>query len=158
MKGRPLRRGEPAHVVVDNEALGQLGTGRPARPLLVALEAAAATGGRVVLPTCVIVERDHNRTDPGAAAANRVLRNASADALTSARAEEAVTLRRRSRGRRSRVGGSVVDAHVVVAALGAVRQFGGTATIATSDPGDITRLLDAAVDIAVRTSVTVQSL
>lgn len=51
---RPTRQGEPSYVVLDNEALAQITSGRPSRPLLVALEAAAATTGRVLLPTCVV--------------------------------------------------------------------------------------------------------
>ncbi len=54
---RPTRQGEPANLVLDNEALGQLSGGRPSRSLLVALEAAAATTGRILLPTSVVVER-----------------------------------------------------------------------------------------------------
>ena len=64
---RPTRQGEPTHLVLDNEALGQISGGRPSRPLLVALEAAAATVGRVLLPTGVVVGRGYDPTAPVAA-------------------------------------------------------------------------------------------
>lgn len=147
------RTSTPAHVVLDNEALGQISTGRPSRPLVVELQLASDSGGLVVLPTSVLVERNHNRTAPGAAEANRILRDARLDELTEGRAAEAVALRVRSRG-----GGSVVDAHVAAAALAVVRRFGGTATVATSDPTDITRLLDGADDSTRRAATGVLGL
>ena len=79
---RPTRHGEPAHLVLDNEALGQLGGRRPSRPLLVALEAAAATAGRILLPTSVVVERGNDPAAPDTANANRLLRIAYNDELT----------------------------------------------------------------------------
>lgn len=150
---RPTRQGEPAHLVLDNEALGQVSGGRPCRPLLVALEAAATTAGRVVLPTSVVVERSYDPTEPVAAGANRLLRVAYDDELTRSRAVEAGRLRVRSHH-----GTSVVDAHVAAAALAAIRRDGGTATVATSDVGDIERLLDATDDPDTRASASVQAL
>lgn len=137
---------EPStHVVLDNEALGQIAAGRLSRQLLLALLAAKATTGEVVLPISVVVERNYDRTAPKAAQANRILRDALTDPLDESRAAEAVSLRARS-GESS----SVVDAHVAAAALAVVRRFGGTATVATSDPSDITLLLDGAEDDALR--------
>lgn len=150
---RPTRHGEPSHVVLDIEALAQITSGRPSRPLLVALEAAAATTGRVVLPTCVLLERGHDPSAKAAASGNRLLRIAQDDELTRSRAVDAVRLRN-SAG----TAASVVDAHVASAALAAVRRYGGTATVATSDVDDLVRLLDATDDPALRTSTTVHAL
>lgn len=150
---KPDRTSTPSHVVLDNEALAQISTGRPSRPLVVDLQVASDSGGLVVLPTSVLVERNHDRTAPAAAAANRLLRDARFDALTAASAAEAVALRARSGE-----GGSVVDAHIAAAALAVVRRFGGTATVATSDPTDITRLLDGADDSATRAATGVLPL
>jgi len=146
---RATRHGEPAHLVLDNEALAQITRGRLSRPLLVALEAAVATAGRVVLPTNVIVERGHDPTTPVAADANRLLRNAYDDELTRSRAVEAGRLREKTRQ-----GASVVDAHVAVAALETIRRHGGTATVLTSDVADIERLLDASDHTATRASAS----
>ncbi len=150
---RPTRQGEPSHVVLDNEALAQIASGRPSRSLLVALEAAAATTGRVLMPTCVLLERGHDPSATGAAPGNRLLRTVQDDELTRSRAVEAVRLRNRAGS-----AASVVDAHVAAAALAAVRRYGGTATVATSDVGDLVRLLDATDAPALRTSTTVQAL
>ncbi|MGH3906809.1 MAG: hypothetical protein ACRDTE_21900 [Pseudonocardiaceae bacterium] len=141
------------HLVLDNEALGQISGGRPGRSLLVALEAAAATAGRVLLPTSVVVERGYDPAAPVAAEANRILRIAYDDELTRARAVEAGRLRTRAAE-----GASVVDAHVAATALAAIRRHGGTATVATSDVGDIERLLDATDDAATRISASTQLL
>lgn len=145
MRRKKPRRGEPVHAVLDNEALGQIATGRPSRPLLVQLQLAFGSGGVIVLPTSVLVERNHDRSAPHAAEADRVLRDVRMDPLTESRAAEAVSLR--ARGGES---GSVVDAHVAAAALAVIRRHGGTVTVATSDPSDITRLLDGAQDDALR--------
>ncbi|MGH3564618.1 MAG: hypothetical protein ACRDRH_01015 [Pseudonocardia sp.] len=152
---KPDHTSTPAHVVLDNEALAQISTGRPSRPLVVDLQVASDSGGLVVLPTSVLVERNHDRTAPAAApaSANRILRDARFDALTAARAAEAVALRARSGE-----GGSVVDAHIAAAALAVVQRFGGTATVATSDPTDISRLLDGAGGGAVRAVTGVLAL
>ncbi|MGH4014111.1 MAG: hypothetical protein ACRDSL_09320 [Pseudonocardiaceae bacterium] len=150
---RPTRQGEPAHVVLDNEALWQITEGRPGRPLHVALEAAAATFGRVLLPSSVVVERGYDPAAPVAAEANRLLRIAYDDELTRARAVEAGRLRTRAGD-----GASVVDAHVAATALAVIRRHGGTATVATSDAGDIQRLLDATDDTDTRASASSQLL
>ncbi len=150
---RPTRQGEPAHLVLDNEALGQISSGRLRRPLLLALEAAAATAGRVLLPTSVVVERGYDPAAPVAADANRLLRVAYDDELTRPRGVEAGRLRIRSHHETS-----VVDAHVAAAALAAIRRDGGTATVATSDVGDIERLLDATDDLDTRASASTQAL
>jgi len=142
----------PAHVVLDNEALWQV-AGRLSRSLRAELRLAALTTGQVVLPASVMVECIHDRAAPAAARANQILRDAGTDALTEARAAEAVALRVRSGET-----GSVVDAHVAAAALAVVRRFGGTATVATSDPADITRLLDCAGDGAARGATGVLAL
>ncbi|MGH8910731.1 MAG: hypothetical protein ACRD0K_30610 [Egibacteraceae bacterium] len=139
--------------MLDNEALGQIAAGRPSRPLLVALEAAAATTGRIVLPTSVIVERRHDPTAPVAAEASRILRIARDDALTRARAAEAVRLRARSGE-----GASVVDAHVAAAALAAISHYGGTATVLTSDIGGLRRLIDATDNAVAKASASLQAL
>lgn len=141
------------HLVLDNEALGQVYRGQMSRPLLVALEAAAATVGRVVLPTSVVVERGYDPTVSVAADANRLLRIAYDDELTRLRAVEAGRLRIKARR-----GASVVDAHVAAAALAVIRHHGGTATVATSDVGDIERLLDASDDTDMRAAVSTQAL
>jgi hypothetical protein len=73
----------------------------------VALEAAAATAGRVLLPTSVVVERSHDPTSPVTAGANRLLRVAYDDELTRSRAVEAGQLRSGSHHEPS-----VVDAHM----------------------------------------------
>ncbi|MGH8932859.1 MAG: hypothetical protein ACRDZO_20120 [Egibacteraceae bacterium] len=140
-------------MVLDNEALGQIVAGRPSRPLLVALEAAVATTGQLLLPTNVVVERRYHPATPVAANANRLLRAALHDELTCARAAEAVRLLVGSNG-----GPSVVDAHVAAAALAIVRRNGGTATIMTSDAGDMLRLIDAADDADARAAASVQLL
>ncbi len=150
---RPTRQGEPTHLVLDNEALGQISGGRPSRPLLVALEAAAATVGRILLPTSVVVERGYDPTAPVAADANRLLRIAHDDELTRARAIEAGRLREKAHH-----GASVVDAHVAATALAAIRRHGGTATVLTSDVGDMERLLDASDDTDTRASASIQAL
>lgn len=150
---RPTRQSEPAHLVLDNEALGQISGGRPSRPLLVALEAAAATVGRVLLPTSVVVERGYDPAAPAAADANRLLRTAYDDELTRARAVEAGRLRKQAHH-----GASVVDAHVAATALAAIRRQGGTATVLTSDVGDIERLLDASDDTHTRASASIHAL
>lgn len=150
---RPTSRGEPAHLVLDNEALGQVCRGQLSRPLLVALEAASATVGRVLLPTSVVVERGYDPAEPVAAGANRLLRTAYDDELTRLRAVEAGRLRNRARR-----GASAVDAHVAAAALAVIRQHGGTATVATSDVGDIECLLDACDDTGTRAAASTQAL
>lgn len=150
---RPTRRGEPTHLVLDNEALGQVCRGQLSRPLLVALEAAAATVGRVLLPTSVVVERGHDPAAPVATDANRLLRIAYDDELTRLRAVEAGRLRNRARH-----GVSVVDAHVAAAALAVIRHYGGTATVATSDVGDIECLLDASDDTGTRAAASIQAV
>ncbi|MCA1675185.1 MAG: hypothetical protein LC799_24330 [Actinobacteria bacterium] len=150
---RPTRQGEPANLVLDNEALGQLSGGRPSRSLLVALEAAAATTGRILLSTSVVVERGYDPSAPVAADANRLLRTAHDDELTRSRAVEAGRLRERAHH-----GASVVDAHVAATALAVIRNHGGTATILTSDGGDMKRLLDASDDTGTRTSASIQAL
>ena len=150
---RPTRQGEPAHLVLDNEALSQISSGRLRRPLLLALEAAAATAGRVLLPTSVVVERGYDPATPVAADANRLLRVAYDDELTRSRAVDAGQLRTRSHPDTS-----VVDAHVAAAALAAIRHHGGTATVVTSDVGDIERLLDATDDPDTRASASAQAL
>jgi len=150
---RRTRQGEPTHLVLDNEALGQLSGGRPSQPLLVALEAAAATVGRILLPTSVVVERGYDPTAPVAADANRLLRTAHDDELTRSRAVEAGRLRQKTHH-----GASVVDAHVATTALAAIRRHSGTATILTSDVGDMERLLDASDDTRTGTSAFIQAL
>ncbi|MGH3842952.1 MAG: hypothetical protein ACRDS0_16115 [Pseudonocardiaceae bacterium] len=150
---RPTRHGEPAHLVLDNEALGQISDGRLCRPLLVALEAAAATAGRVLLPTSVIVDRSYDPTSPTAASANHLLRVAHDDELTRSRSVEAGRLRIRLHHETS-----VVDAHVAAAALVAIRNHGGTATVATSDVDDIEHLLNASDDTRTRSSASTQAL
>lgn len=150
---RPTRQGEPTHLVLDNEALGQISGGRPSRPLLVALEAAAATVGRILLPTSVVVERGYDPTAPVAADVNRLLRTAHDDELTRSRAVEAGRLRERAHH-----GASVVDAHVAATTLAAIRHHGGTATVLTSDVGDIERLLDASDATSTRASASIQAL
>ncbi|MGQ0775264.1 MAG: hypothetical protein ACT4NY_12720, partial [Pseudonocardiales bacterium] len=87
------------------------------------------------------------------AAANLLLRIAYDDELTRPRAVEAGRLRIRARQ-----GASVVDAHVAAAALALIRHHGGTATVATSDVGDIERLLDASDDTGTRAAVFTQAL
>lgn len=150
---RPTRQGEPTHLVLDNEALGQISGGRPSRPLLVALEAAAVTVGRILLPTSVVVERGYDPTAPVAADANRLLRIAHDDELTRARAIEAGRLREKAHH-----GASVVDAHVATTALAAIQRHGGTATVLTSDVGDMERLLEASDDTDTRASASIQAL
>ena len=150
---RPTRQGEPTHLVLDNEALGQICGGRPSRPLLVALEAAAATAGRILLPTSVVAERGYDPTAPVAADANRLLRIAHDDELTRARAIEAGRLREKAHH-----GASVVDAHVAATALAAIQRHGGTATVLTSDVGDMERLLEASDDTDTRASASIQAL
>lgn len=140
---KPVPDDSPAHLVLDNEGLGQI-TGRISRPMLRALEFAHRSAGHIVVPASVVVERNFDRRAPGSAQANRILRDAESDPLTDARAAEAVRLRVRLTG-----SGSVVDAHVAAAALAVVRRFGGTATVATSDPDDLTRLLDGAEAVGV---------
>jgi len=150
---RPTRQGEPAHLVLDNEALGQVCRGQLSPPLAAALEAVVATAGRALLPMSVVVERCFDPAVPGAAAANHLLRIAYDDELTRPRAVEAGRLRIGVRQ-----GASVVDAHVAAAALALIRHHGGTATVATSDVGDIERLLDASDDTGTRAAVFTQAL
>lgn len=150
---RKPHQSEPFHVVLDNEALGQVTSAELSHRLRVEMRTAATTAGLVVVPTSVLVERNHDRRAPRGAQANRILRDARVDALTEARAAEAVALRTRSGE-----SGSVVDAHVAAAALAVVRQVGGTASVATSDPSDITRLLDGADDSATRAVTSVLRL
>lgn len=145
MTRRPVPDDSPAHLVLDNEGLGQLVAGRLSGQILLALEFAKDSGGQVLVPASVVVERNFDRRTPRAAHANRILRGAELDPLTDARAAEAVALRVRSTE-----SGSVVDAHVAASALAVVRRHGGTATVATSDPADISRLLDGAADPAAR--------
>jgi len=85
------------------------------------LEAAAATVGRILLPTSVVVERGYDPTAPVAADANRLLRTAHDDELTRSRAIEAGRLRERAHH-----GASVVDAHVAATALAAIRRLSST--------------------------------
>lgn len=150
---RPTGQGKPAHLVLDNEALSQICLGQLSRPLLAALEAAVATAGRALLPTSVVVERGYDPAVPLAADANRLLRIVYHDELTRPRAVEAGRLRIRARQ-----GASVVDAHVAAAALALIQYHGGTATIATSDVGDIERLLDASDDTGTRAAVSTKAL
>jgi predicted nucleic acid-binding protein len=153
MVRRPTGRGLPAHLVLDSEGLSQLSAPRPAKALLIGLEAAAATGGRVVVPTTVMVEQRFDRTASAAAAVNRRLRIARTDGLDEERAAFAVRLLLRVEGPVS-----VVDGHVAATALHHVRAYGGTATIATSDPGDLGGLLSGHIDISTASDVTVLPL
>lgn len=118
-----------------------------------ALEATAATAGRVLLPTSVVVERGYDPAVPVAADANRLLRIAYDDELTRPGAVEAGRLRSRARQ-----GASVVDAYVAAAALAVIRHHGGTVTVATSDVVDIERLLDASDDTGTRAAACTQAL
>ena len=147
----PTRRGEPVHVVLDSQGLVELAAERPAHALLVALEAAAATGGHLVLPTSVIVEQRFDPTDPRSAAVNRRLRTAVDDTLTMDRARHAANLLAEADG-----GPSVVDAHVAAAALALLRGRAGAAVVATSDPADIAALVDAEPDAEVRARASVR--
>ncbi len=140
------------HLVLDDEALAQLATAAPAPDLLADLAAVKISGGDLVVPTSVVVERNHDPTARSVALANRLLRDAVDDSLGPERAAVAVGLRVRSGDHTS-----VVDAHVAAAALAVIRRRGGHAVVATSDPGDLTRLLDAAGD-ATRAAVVVRAL
>ncbi|HET9257522.1 MAG TPA: hypothetical protein VFO16_20295 [Pseudonocardiaceae bacterium] len=73
-------------MVLDSEALAQISSGRLSRPLLIALEAAAATAGQVLMPTCVLLECGHGPAETRAAGANRLLRTVVDDELTRSRA------------------------------------------------------------------------
>lgn len=152
-RGPRTGHGEPAHFVLDNEALAQIARDRPAASLRVALEAAAATAGSVVLPTTVVVERGFDPSAAAAARGNRVLRAAIYDVLNRHQAVAAGRLRARARRP-----ASAVDAHVAAAALKVVRDRGGTASVGTSDPGDISSLVDASDDAATRSTVSIVAL
>ena len=149
----PTRRGEPVHVVLDSQGLAELAAERPAHVLLVALEAAATTGGRVVLPTSVVVEQRYDPTDARTAGINRRLRTAVDDDLTMDRARHAARLLTEATA-----GPSVVDAHVAAAALALLRGRAGAAVVATSDPADIAALVDAEPDAEVRARASVRQL
>ncbi len=131
----------------------ELAAERPAHVLLVALEAAAATGGRVVLPTSVVVEQRYDPTDARAAGINRRLRTAVDDGLTMDRARHAARLLTEAAA-----GPSVVDAHVAAAALALLRGRAGAAVVATSDPADITALLHAEPDTELRDRASARGL
>lgn len=146
-------RGLPAHVVLDSEGMSQLESPRPSRALLVALGAAAQTSGRVEVPVSVLVELRFDATRPRAAAANHRLRAARLDPLSAERARSAVRLLVASGADTS-----VVDAHVAATALHLVRGLPGTATIATSDPGDLHALLGGEPDSTTKRRATVLPL
>lgn len=155
MKARtnPTRRGEPVHIVLDSQALSELATERPARTLLVALEAAATTSGQAVLPTSVIVEQRFDHTAAWAANANRRLRTAARDDLTVDRASTAVRLLLDAAE-----GPSVVDAHVAAAAVDRLRGRAGAAVVVTSDPSDLSALLAAEPDGEVRSRASLRAI
>lgn len=138
----------PASVVLDNEAVQALcSVNHPKHgAVLAVLEVTNQRRARreqlaVIVPTAVRVEAGWDRTDPGAAEANR-LSGARDVSLDTNAANRCVALRRLVPD------ASVVDVAVADAAAKARLQ---PATIVTSDSGDFTRLvghLDATVVVA----------
>lgn len=121
------------HLVVDSEAVSALLSTRSSDPKRAELVLAiAASNGRRVAPTAVRVEAGWRRSDPRAAAANRLVTDD--DTLDRAGADRAVALRR------AVAAASIVDATVIVAAERL--PAGDVVEVLTSDLPDLTALAD----------------
>jgi len=118
--------------VLDSGGLAAWAQRRPPRDVLEALEVVAASGGKVVVPTVVVVESTTGR--PGDdCAVNHRLRRAHPDPCLIDRARQAAALRFRSVR-----DVSAVDAVVVATAVALP-----SSAVVTSDPADIAALLAA---------------
>jgi hypothetical protein len=137
-----MPKGLVRHLVLDSEAASALLSSTPVSAKRAAvMTAIAAANGRRVVPTAVRGESGWDRTDPGAANANRLV--GADDVLDRAGANRVAQLRALVRG------ASVVDAAVAVAAERA-GSGGGVVEVLTSDVTDIWDLsghVHAAVDV-----------
>ncbi len=125
-------RGPVRHLVLDTEAGAALLSSTPVNPKRAAvITAVAAANGQCVVPTAVRAEAGWDRTDPGAANANRLIR--ADDVLDRTAANRAAQLRAVAPG------ASVVDAAVAVAAE-RIGGSGGVVEVLTSDVADLQNL------------------
>jgi len=135
-------RGPVRHLVLDTEAAAALLSSIPVDPKRAAVITAisAANGQRVVL-TAVRAESGWDRTDPGAANANRLIR--ADDVLDRTGADRVAQLRARV------AGASMIDAAAAMAAE-RVGGSGGVVEVLTSDVRDLrdlAALVRARVDV-----------
>jgi len=130
------------HLVLDTEAVSALLSSSPANPKRAAvIEAIAAANGQRVVPTAVRGESVWDRTDPGAANANRLIRTD--DVLDRTGGNRVAQMRAVVKS------ASVVDAAVAVAAE-RVGASGGVVEVLTSDVDDLRDLsahIRASVDV-----------
>ncbi len=137
-----MATGPIRHLVLDSEAASALLSSTPVSAKRAAvMTAIAAANGRRAVPTAVRGESGWDRTDPGAANANRLI--GADEVLDRAAANRVAQLRLVVRG------ASVVDAAVAVAAERA-GSGGGVVEVLTSDVRDIEVLsghVQATVDV-----------
>jgi hypothetical protein len=130
------------HLVLDAEAASALLSSTPLDPKRAGVvTAVAAANGQRVVPTAVRGESGWDRTDPGAANANRLVRTD--DVLDRTAADRVARLRAAVRN------ASVVDATVAVAAE-RVGSRGGVVEVLISDVPDLRALsahIRATVDV-----------
>ena len=125
-------RGPVRHLVLDTEAASALLSSTQVNPKRAAvITAVAAANGERVVPTAVRGEARWDRTDPGAANANRLIR--ADDVLDRPGANRVAQLRR------TVAAASVVDAAVALAAE-RVGRGGGVVEVLTSDIADLQNL------------------
>ncbi len=135
-------RGPIRYLVLDTEAASTLLASTPVNPKRAAvLIAVAAANGQGVVPTAVRGEAAWDRTDPGAANANGLIR--ADDVLDRSGADRIAQLRKVV------AEASVVDAAVALAAE-RVGGSGGVVEVLTSDMADLQKL---AAHIRVRLDV-----
>ena len=121
-------------VVLDSGGLTAWARYRPPTDLLDLLEAAAQSGGAVVVPTVTVVESTTGRQREDARI-NHLLRRVVPDSCTLERSRQAAALRFRCPRKVS-----AVDAVVAATAADRIR-----ATVATSDPDNLQALLASTV-------------
>ena len=124
--------GPVRHLVLDTEAASALLSSTQVNPKRAAvITAVAAANGERVVPTAVRGEARSDRTDPGAANANRLI--TADDVLDRPGANRVAQLRR------TEAAASVVDAAVALAAARDGRG-GGVVEVLTSDIADLQNL------------------
>jgi hypothetical protein len=122
-------RGPVRHLVLDTEAASALLSSTQVNPKRAAvITSVAAANGERIVPTAVRGEARWDRTDPGAANANRLI--VADDVLDRAGANRVAQLRR------AVARASVVDAAVALAAE-RVGSSGGVVEVLTSDVEDL---------------------
>jgi hypothetical protein len=135
-------RGPIRHLVLDTEAAYALLASTPVNPKRAAVVTAiAAANGQRVVPTAVRGEAGWDRTDPGAASANQLIRID--DALDRPGGNRVAQLRAVG------AGASVVDAAVALAA----ERVGGSEGVVEVLTSDVADLRDLAAHVRARLDI-----